>query len=218
MSLVPAGQSGRLLFGGGVNTLHIGLSPDLMTKAALASELPSPQIELVNRFVISDPQLLHVSLALRAEQESGYQSGRLYGESLALALAGCLLTRYTARPNSPYLGPTWNSGMGLSPAQTRRTLDYIQDNLSQDLSLAEIAKAAGLGASRFKVLFKQSIGLTPHQYVIEQRVRRAERLLLSGKYSVGEAALMVGFYDQSHLNRHFKRFVGMSPKLFLRRK
>lgn len=66
----------------------------------------------------------------------------------------------------------------------------------------------------FSLLFKQSTGLTPHQYVIKIRVDRAKYLLLQGKNSIADIAQIVGFANQSHLNLHFKRLVGVTPKQF----
>ena len=63
----------------------------------------------------------------------------------------------------------------------------------------------------FCSLFKQSMRMTPHQYVIQTRVNRAKELLLKGKYTIAQVALMVGFANQSHLNRHFKKLIGVTP-------
>lgn len=67
----------------------------------------------------------------------------------------------------------------------------------------------------FARLFKQSIGVTPHQYVIRCRVARAKHLLLQGELNIAEVAKSVGFFDQSHLTKHFKRLVGVTPKTIL---
>lgn len=68
----------------------------------------------------------------------------------------------------------------------------------------------------FSRLFKETTGITPHQYVIRCRVEEAQDLLRQGKLSIAEIATQVGFVDQSHLNRHFKRLVGVTPKTFLK--
>ena len=63
-------------------------------------------------------------------------------------------------------------------------------------------------------MFKQTTGLPPHQFVIHQRVERAKLLIVEGQLSLAQIALAVGFSDQSQLNRHFKRLVGVTPKQF----
>ena len=67
----------------------------------------------------------------------------------------------------------------------------------------------------FSRLFKETTGITPHQYVIRCRIDRAKNLLQQGKLSIAEIAKEVGFVDQSHLHRHFKRLVGVTPKKYL---
>ncbi len=67
-------------------------------------------------------------------------------------------------------------------------------------------------------LFKESTGQSPHQYVVDARVRKARELLTTGKFTISEAAHHVGFVDQSHLTRHFKRVFGLPPKRLLSRR
>jgi AraC family transcriptional regulator len=67
----------------------------------------------------------------------------------------------------------------------------------------------------FARLFKASTGQPPHQYVVEARVRKAKELLTTGQFTISEAAHQVGFVDQSHLSRHFKRVFGLAPKRLL---
>ena len=97
----------------------------------------------------------------------------------------------------------------------RRVIEYVDAYLDQDLALVELAAIVSLSPNYFTRLFKQSTGFTPHQYVIQQRVERAKRLLLESKLAIADIALEVGFAHQSHLNRHFKRWVGVTPKAFI---
>jgi AraC family transcriptional regulator len=93
--------------------------------------------------------------------------------------------------------------------------DYINDHLANDLSLGELAALAHLSPYHFARLFKRTTGQTLHQYVIERRVEAAKRLLLTGHLTVTEVAALVGFHDQSHLYRHFKRLLGVPPSQLL---
>jgi AraC family transcriptional regulator len=103
---------------------------------------------------------------------------------------------------------------GLSPTQLKLVTNYINDRLEQELSLEELAAIAKLSPAHFCRSFKQSTGFTPHQYVIRQRVERAKLLLIERKIGIAQVAIACGFTHQSHLNRHFKRFTGVTPKIF----
>jgi AraC family transcriptional regulator len=93
--------------------------------------------------------------------------------------------------------------------------EYVAQHLDQNLTLATLAAIAHISPSYFSALFKNSTGLAPHQYVIHCRINRAKQLLLQG-VSMAEVASDSGFSHQSHLSRHFKRLVGVTPKEFLK--
>jgi AraC family transcriptional regulator len=95
-------------------------------------------------------------------------------------------------------------------------LDYINNHLDQNLGLEELAAIAQLSQYHFSRTFKRSTGMSPHQYVIQQRVERAKLLLREKKMSICEVAIACGFTHQSHLNRHFKRLTGVTPKTFIK--
>jgi AraC family transcriptional regulator len=101
---------------------------------------------------------------------------------------------------------------GISHSRLQQVTDYIQSHLEQDLSLNELSTIAQMSPHYFSQLFKQSTGVTPHQFVIRARVERAKELLISRKWSIAEVAKMVGFVDQSHLHRHCKRLLGVTPR------
>jgi len=97
-------------------------------------------------------------------------------------------------------------------------VEYIQDQLGTDLTVSGIAQAVYMSPYHFTKLFKGSTGQSPHRYVVEERVRKAKELLTTGKFTISEVAHHVGFADQSHLNRHFKRVFGVPPKRLLNRR
>ena len=93
-------------------------------------------------------------------------------------------------------------------------LHYIQEHLDQKLDLDALATLADLSQYHFSRAFKHSTGFSPYQYIIQQRVFQAQSLLAQQTMSIGEVAIACGFSNQSHLNRHFKRITGMTPKKF----
>jgi transcriptional regulator GlxA family with amidase domain len=94
----------------------------------------------------------------------------------------------------------------------RRVVRLIQARYAEPLSLEELAVAAG-GVTTFHLIraFRSSLGVTPHQYLIQQRVARARHLLRRPGASVATVAAEVGFGDQSHLHRHFVSTLGVTP-------
>ena len=99
----------------------------------------------------------------------------------------------------------------LPPQLLERTLAYINDRLSEDISLDDLAQLCEITKFHFLRCFKASTGSSPYQYLLDRRVERAKRLLTSTHYPVGDIAHMCGFADVSGLNRTFRRATGMAP-------
>ncbi|MGZ6645203.1 MAG: helix-turn-helix domain-containing protein, partial [Solirubrobacteraceae bacterium] len=95
----------------------------------------------------------------------------------------------------------------------RRACELVADDLARNLTLAEVAAAVGVSRHRLTRLFRAAYGLPPHRFVLAQRIRAARRLLERGA-APAEAAAQTGFFDQSHLHRHFTRTLGMTPALY----
>ncbi|MDF2697533.1 MAG: Transcriptional regulator, AraC family [Labilithrix sp.] len=108
------------------------------------------------------------------------------------------------------LGPT-----PLAPLSVRRARDMIHERFADDVTLGDLAQAVGLSRHHLLRSFHRALGLPPHQYLMHVRVARARALLAAGVPAT-EVAHHVGFCDQSHLNRWFKRLLGMTPGMFSR--
>jgi len=92
----------------------------------------------------------------------------------------------------------------------QRVLRHIDANLNQALALSDLAALTGLSIWRFATVFREQVGVSPHRYICRLRLERAQALIRQGM-PVASAASEAGFYDQSHLSRHFKNVFGMTP-------
>jgi transcriptional regulator of acetoin/glycerol metabolism/AraC-like DNA-binding protein len=110
--------------------------------------------------------------------------------------------------------PAPQAHAGLSPAAMRRVREYVDAHLGGSIDLATLAGVAGVSIHHFARGFKQSAGVTPHHYLTQKRVERAQDLLAHTDLSLSEISLAVGFSDQSHLARHFRQMLGVTPGQF----
>ena len=158
-------------------------------------------IQLRPHVLLRDATLRYLMEALLAEGALNTPS-RMFAESVVQAILSRLLT-LNGRPRS-------SPRHGLSPAALRRVLSLLEDNIAQNLSVFELARICDVSPSHFSSSFKLSVGEAPHRYQIRRRVERARALLLAAA-SPAEAAAAVGFCDQSHLGRHMRKLLGVSP-------
>jgi AraC family transcriptional regulator len=206
--LVPAGLPSYWCRREGIcDALHIRLKPELIGQAAEASEIDTNRLTLMSSFGQQDLQLYHVAMLLLAESQSGGVMGRLYVESLTQVLVIHLLRHY-----STFTQTITTDNRSLTRTQLQQAIDYIHAHLDRDLSLAELASIINISPTYFASLFKQAMGITPHQYVIQQRVEQAKMMLKRTDLAIADIALQVGFSSQSHLTQQLKRFTGMTPK------
>jgi len=202
IDLVPAGYADAWHHHEDSRSLVLQLAPELVQSAAAELGHDPDRTQLDARHQFNDPQIEHIAWALEADREEGSPAGRLYRDSLGLALALHLLGHFpTAR----------NPRRGLPEQQLLRVKDYIEVHLDRDLSLHKLASIAELSASHLKRAFRRSTGVPVHAYVVRRRVERAKRLLLDGELPASEVALEAGFAHQSHMARCMRRVLGISP-------
>jgi AraC-like DNA-binding protein len=159
--------------------------------------------------VIEDPTLARALCAAHLAIER--KQDPLEKESLLLDAFRLLLRRYASDP--PRIGGAPLPSDREHSAIARRAKAHIDERYSSRLTLAELARIAAASPFNLVRIFKKEFGLPPHAYVNQVRIRRARELLLGG-VSPATAAISVGFYDQSHFGRHFKRTVGVPPARF----
>jgi transcriptional regulator GlxA family with amidase domain len=103
---------------------------------------------------------------------------------------------------------------GLSPGAMRRVREYVEVHLGENIDLLMLAGVTGLSVHHFARQFKQSAGVTPHVYLTQKRVERAQEMLVQTDLPLAEIAFAAGFFDQSHLARHFRHMLGTTPREF----
>jgi AraC-like DNA-binding protein len=101
---------------------------------------------------------------------------------------------------------------GLPPSVVRRVREHIESNIDQRIKVETLARLANLSVSYFLRAFKQSVGVTPHDYLMRRRIERTMELMSGTDMPLSEIALAAGFADQSHCARRFRQHVGMSPR------
>lgn len=187
---------------------HCYLDPTFLAHAAYESA-NSEQVEL--KLVLPKPDLLvwQIVSALKTVLETDVTNSCFYAESMATALAAHLLRNYSTRKHvlKEYEG-------GLPKHKLKQALKYMNTHLSENVSLAALANELGISQFHFCRLFKQSTGMTPHAYLIQQRVERSKQLLKQGEVTMNDIAIACGFANPSHFAKHFRRHTGISPKQF----
>jgi AraC family transcriptional regulator len=194
--------------GEGMELIQCHLEPTFLAQIAHESVNPD-RVELVMASKTVDLLLCQLALALKSSLEEDGVGSRLYADSMATAMSAHLL-RYYATRNHRFT----EYEDGLSQQKLRQALDYIQAHLSENLSLSEIADKLGMSQYYFCHLFKRSTGMSPHQYLIRQRVERAKHLLRQTELTITSIALKCGFANQSHFAKSFRQYTGLNPKEF----
>jgi AraC family transcriptional regulator len=173
---------------------------------ALQEQSKGQTVELMNQWGVRDPQIEYILRALEAEMNAGFPSDPLFVESLITALAVHLGARYGVSRSAARMPRG-----GLTRKRLQRVLEHIAAHIESGSSLSDLAETAGVSPHYFAELFKQSTGLSPHQYVLRSRVGLARELLRDSRVTVFEAAIRTGFSDQSHFSKIFRRMVGVLP-------
>jgi AraC family transcriptional regulator len=172
----------------------------------------------------NDGAIANIAGVLAREVLSRDRAGGLYSESLANILSVHLLRNYAKGIDGSALDASAlpeeqgadAASVASQPRAVAEALQFIHQNYARDVALSDIAAAVHLSPFHLVRLFKQTLGVSPYQHVIQVRVNNARSLLAagSGRRSLAEIASAVGFADQSHLTRHFKRITGVTPRQF----
>lgn len=202
----PAGQTWWTRRESDKTCIQLSLSSAWLQQVTHSSFELLPQVQLRDLLLA---QMLR-TLAQTAKTLPQNPTTSLYQESLATTLVLHLVTHY---------GQTAEKQGGaepLSAVRLRAISNHITEHLAETISLTDLAGLAGLSASQFSRRFRDTTGHTPHQFVMSMRVERARDLLVAGKHTPVDVAALTGFADQSHLTRHLRRTLGVTPAALIK--
>jgi AraC family transcriptional regulator len=205
--VVPAGLDGVWVDDADCTVLRIWFEEPFVSAIAeqLSAHHASRQLQL--RLQMRDRRLQYLAATLLAELEAGDASDPLFAQSISTAIVVRLLD------GAPLAG---RRRATLAPRAAARVTDYIEARLDQRLTLDELAALVDLSVPHFKVLFRETLGLPVHQYIVRRRVERARALLIAGESSVSQIALEAGFAHQSHMAHWMNRILGLTPREIIR--
>jgi len=208
--LVPAGTNETLLeLDGSTECLIIFLPERLLEESALADyEIDPAKARLIYAGGFSDPTLAQIGTLMHGlvGRETG-PIDQIFADGLRTALAAHLLGNYNPSGWRPAARVP-----SLDARRLKRVLEFMEARLGQNLTLKDLAREACLSPFHFSRLFHEAIGRSPHQYLIERRIRAAQAMLLNGQSSIAEVALDIGFGSQANFSRAFRKVTGLTPR------
>src|SRR5260370_40085501 len=186
-----------------VSHLQLGISDAALMAC---SDGAYGEVELRPSRKFAEPRLSAMVSAVHAEMVDGFPSGRLFLDSVEQAMAVTLVNGHAVRHR-----PVQFSRGGLGSARLRRIRELVYAKMEADLSLDEMAQSVGLSTAHFARMFRKSMGETPHQFVLRQRLERAKAMLRARDARVLDVALACGFKTQQHFAQAFRDVWGVSP-------
>ncbi len=209
IAILPKGIVNSAVWYDRSEVILLSVDSGLVDKVA-EETLNNNLIQIIPQRQVSDPQIVNIALALKAELESGCLAGSVYRDYLTNALIVYLLTKYSNRDRAS------NNNSEIDIAQTKidRIKDYINENLAENLNLSKIAEISNISPYHFARLFKQKTGYSPHQYIIRYRIEKAKNLLSKTNLSIVEIAYSIGCSSQSNFTSLFRKKVGTTPQKY----
>jgi len=205
VSVQYPGELRRFRWDAPVRTVVVTIDPDTI-RQIMQEELHGHDLQVFGQIGREDPTLRQLVLSLHAEWEAGCPGGTLYGDTLCMKLCVSLVQNYSIET---IRFPKYQGG--LPKRQLGRLMDYIESSLEGNIGIDTLTEVTHLSRYHLGKTFKQSTGVTLHQYVTWRRIRRAKQLLRDRRYSLTEIAAETGFASQSHFTTVFSRTMGITP-------
>lgn len=214
VAIIPAGSSWRFQSEGShlPNVLLLYLRPLFVRSAVSELDFSCKEIAPTPLIGFRNIQIRHVAMSLLHELNEATVGSRPYADSLASALAMQLVRRYSSLQDVQIgIG-------GMAPHKLRKAVAMIDQHIAEEeegrVALRDVAKAVGMSYFHFSRAFKKSMGMTPTNYIAEQRIESAKKMLQETELPIAEIALRSGFSSQSHFTTSFRRVAGATPRAF----
>ena len=205
LCVLPAGHESSWVINGDIRLAHLYVSPERFAASAVALLDREPrELQLRESTFLEDPQLAAQFRQL-VTLDWNEPGERLLTSSLANELLDhAVLSQVGKRDGLPLKG-------GLAAYQRRQLVETIEQQLAEPLSIGQLAAQCALSPYHFARMFRESVGLAPHQYVLARRLNRARELLRHSSLALGEIALACGFASASHFTNRFRQTLGATP-------
>lgn len=207
VSLLTRAYDSHWIWPKDIEVVHVYLTEDeLATTCRQMYERDVAEIELHDVLKANDPAIHRTAMLIAAEAAHGQLGSRLIVDSLACELSVHILRRHAQVRFRHPVGVG-----GLTHRQLQAINSRIRDQLGGDLSLQDLADTVGVSRYHFARMFKNTTGISAHEYVTRQRIERAQILLKRTRIPLRDIAAQCGFSDQSHMTRLFRKRVGVTP-------
>ena len=207
VSVIPAGIPHKTLWQRRATLIHIYIREEFLLRLT-SDVLQQDSLELQPTYLVRDLLIEELARSLYLESVDGHLSAAVASAAVT-TLCVRILRAYSVRE-----GEAAYATGGLGPTRERRVREYIEAGLERDLSIQSLAGVIGLSPQHFAVLFRESTGFTPHQYVNHRRIACAQELLKKADVPLIEVSMQCGFSSQSQFITTFRKLVGMTPGRF----
>jgi AraC family transcriptional regulator len=207
VSVIPARVPHKTLWQRRAALIHIYIGEEFLLRLA-SDVLQQDSLQLQTTYLVRDLLIEELARSLYMESEGG-QLNASVAKAAVTTLCVRLLRAYSVRK-----GEAACATGGLGPTRERRVREYIEADMERDLSIQSLADVVGLSPQHFAVLFRESTGFTPHQYVNHRRIACAQELLKKADVPLIEISMQCGFSSQSQFITTFRKLVGMTPGRF----
>ena len=202
VELLSQGDKEELQWKGDYNALEIEFEPSFIDKLVEKENFTFREQHNIHDMLLKD-----IALRLYEDAHSGLTE-KLYAESLGVACAIHLASTYSMS-NKKIFAPKGK----LSSWQLKNVIELVRSSIHGVVTLEELASSIHLSVFHFSRLFKSTVGVSPYQFVLRQKIDYAKKLI-KRKEPVGDIAYLLGFTDSAHFCNAFKKFTGQSPLQF----